>query len=36
MQPALLGHACLVVAKYDTGEMNLDKVKDFLTKGSSK
>lgn len=30
MQPALLGHACLVQLKYNTGEMNLDKLKKFF------
>ncbi len=30
MQPALLGHACMVQLKYDTGEMNLNKLKKFF------
>lgn len=30
MQPALLGHACLVQLKYDTDEMNLTKLKKFF------
>ena len=30
MQPALLGHACLVQLKYNTGEMDLTKLKKFF------
>lgn len=30
MQPALLGHACLVQLKYNSGEMNLNKLKKFF------
>lgn len=30
MQPVLLGHACLVQLKYNTGEMNLNKLKKFF------
>lgn len=30
MQPSLLGHACLVQLKYNTGEMNLSKLKKFF------
>lgn len=32
MQPTLLGHACMVQLQYDTGEMNLNKLKKFFTK----
>lgn len=32
MQPALLGNACMVQLKYDTGEMNLSKLKKFFNK----
>ena len=32
MQPALLGNACMVQLKYDTGEMNLSKLKEFFNK----
>lgn len=30
MQPSLLGHACLVQLRYNTGEMNLYKLKRFF------
>lgn len=30
MQPTLLGHACMVQLKYDSGEMNLTKLKQFF------
>lgn len=30
MQPTLLGHACMVQLKYNTGEMNLNKLKKFF------
>lgn len=32
MQPTLLGHACMVQLQYDTGEMNLNKLKKFFIK----
>lgn len=33
MQPALLGNACMVQLKYDTGEMNLSKLKKVFQQG---